>query len=276
MLHFYYSFIDPQNEDIEMFLENAADGEILMYPYDASKKPQKDEILISDDTELLYRWKADGGLTIGYEHDGIRPGTEECISDLADVYAEDLEEIADYLTEQRHLAFFSGDFDYYIPGYQDFAHLYEVMKNEPHLLPERLKNLSEEDLHADYRHEILSQRLNANLSLVAFTAKDSDEVLGRIAVEPSELTDRALNLSYYILPEQRGKGTGTAAVKAFLARMLPRIGDVPLLAVIHRSNTASVALAKACGFTVLPANSKILEKRPEGFFTMIYDNSADA
>ncbi|MBO4325254.1 MAG: GNAT family N-acetyltransferase [Lachnospiraceae bacterium] len=276
MLHFYYSFTEPQSEEITMFLENAADGEILMYPYDASKKPQKDDILISDDADLLRRWKADGGLTVGYEHDGIRPGTEECISDISEVYAEDLEEIADYLTEQRHLSFFSGDYDFYIPGYKDFASLYEAMKDEPYLLPERLKNLSEEELHADYRHEIQTQRMNANLSLVVFAAKDSDEILGRIAVEPSELSEQALNLSYYILPGKRGKGIGTAAVKAFLARMLPRIGNIPLLAVIHRSNTASAALAKACGFTILPADQQILEKRPEGFFTMIYDNSADA
>lgn len=276
MLHLYYHFLNPKNEEISVFLENTADGEILAYPYDPKRKPEKGEILISDDAEALHEWSEAGGLTIGYEHDGIRPDTKECVTDLGEVYAEDLTEIADYLNEQRHLAFFSGDFDFYIPGYEDFADLYEVMKNEPYLLPERLKNLSEKALHADYRHEIALQRLNANLSLVVFTAKDSDEILGRIAVEPSELTDHALNLSYYILPAHRGKGTGTAAVRAFLARTLPRIGDVPLLAVIHRSNTSSAALAKACGFTVLPADSKILEKRPEGFFTMVYDNSADA
>ena len=276
MLHLYYHFLDPKNEEISVFLENTADGEILAYPYDPKRKPEAGEILISDDAEVLKAWSEAGGLTIGYEHDGIRPGAAECVTDLSDVYAEDLTEIADYLTEQRHLAFFSGNFDFYIPGYEDFAALYSTMKDEPYLLPERLKNLTEEALHADYRHEILLQRLNADLSLVVFTAKDTDEILGRIAVEPSELCEGAYNLSYYILPEHRGKGIGTEAVKAFLARTLPRIGNIPLLAVIHRSNTASVALAKACGFTVLPADRKILEKRPEGFLTMIYDNTPDA
>ncbi len=274
MLHFYYSFTNPQSEEIPAFLENASDGEILLYPYEG-KKPQKNDILISDDADVIRKWQADGGLVIGYEHDGIRPETGECITDISEVYAEDLSEIADYLTESRHLLFFSGNYDFYTPGFEDYKSLYKQMQGEAYLLSSNLKNLSDEELHDFYQNSIHMTRMNPALAMCAYTAKDSDRLLGQVSVEVSDLTDKAYNLSYYLAPDMRAQGIGTSAVKAFLARMLPRL-DKPLLAVIHRSNSVSVAVAKACGFTVLPANQQILVQRPEGFLTMIYENSADA
>lgn len=274
MLHFYYSFTNPQSEEIPAFLENASDGEILLYPYEG-KKPQKNDILISDDADVIRKWQDDGGLVIGYEHDGIRPETGECITDISEVYAEDLSEIADYLTESRHLLFFSGNYDFYTPGFEDYKSLYKQMQGEDYLLSSSLKNLSDEELHDFYQNSIHMTRMNPALAMCAYAAKDSDHLLGQVSVEVSDLTDKAYNLSYYLAPDMRAQGIGTSAVKAFLARMLPRL-DKPLLAVIHRSNSVSVAVAKACGFTVLPANQQILVQRPEGFLTMIYENSADA
>lgn len=275
MLHFYYSFKNPQTDEVQAFTANASDGEILLYPYEEGRKPKEQEILISDDNEAIRKWKADGGLVIGYEHDDCKPDAVECITDISEVYAEDLEEIADYLTESRHLTFFSGNFDFYTPGYADYQVLYRAMNREPYLLPERLKNLSDADLHYRYRYDIMNARMNSCLAFCVLTEKESDTIIGQICIEPSELTDKAYNLSYYLIPEKRGSGIGTAAVKAFLTRMLPRI-DKPLLAIIHRSNSVSVAVAKACGFTVLPQDQQILEKRPEGFLTMVYENPSYA
>ena len=272
MYHFVESFQDPDSEELSIFRQNAEDGEILLIPYREGYRPKDGEILISDNPAVISDWTAVGGLVIGYEHDGIRLKTAEIIADPAELYPEDLAEIADYLTEDRHLLFFSGEFDYYKPGFTDYSAFHEAEAAEPYLMPDSLRSLSEAQLHEHYRNTIRLGRLNTIFTECCFSMKDSDTLIGRVAVEQSELTEKAYNLSYFVLPEYRNRGLGTKAVKAFLSHTRDRL-DKPLLAVINRRNLPSVALAKACGFTVLPSQNGILPKKPEGFFIMIYDDS---
>ena len=63
---------------------------------------------------------------------------------------------------------------------------------------------------------------------------------------------------------------------AFLARIRYRLDGMPVIAVINKKNLPSIAVAKRCGFTLLPADSEILKERPEGFFTMVYTDGTDA
>ena len=272
MYHFVESFQNSDTEELRLFRQNAADGEILLIPYREGYRPKADEILISDNPAVIPDWTAAGGLVIGYEHDGVRLNTVEIITDLSELYPEDLAEIADYLTETRHMLFFSGEFDYYKPGYTDYSAFHEIQAAEPYLMPDALRNLSETQLHEQYRNTIRLGRLNSIFTECCFCMKDSDTLIGRVAVEQSELTENAYNISYFILPEYRNRGLGTNAVKAFLTHMRGRL-DKPLLAIINRRNLPSVALAKACGFTVLPKTNGILPTRPEDYFIMIYEDS---
>ena len=276
MLTLFEQFKDPASEETTRFREQIQDGEILLLPAPEDGLPAEGSILISDDEAKLAAWEQLGGYVIGYEHDGIKLPVKEIITDIGDMYPEDLADIADFVTRTRHYMYPAGRFDFYRPGYADYKAFYEKQLKEPFLLPESLRNLSEEELLKRYDNDMELSRLNPLLSVLFFSEYDSDELIGQVSLEQSELTDQAYNLSYYILPEYRGKGLATGAVMAFVGRIRYRLSGKPVLAVIHKKNLASVALAKACGFTLLPAESELLKKRPEGFFTMIYEDGFDA
>ena len=278
MLTIYEQFSDAvsESEEVNLFREQIQDGEILLLPAPSEGIPAPGALLISDIPERLTEWAAAGGFVIGYEHDGIRLPVKEILTDIGELYPEDFADIADYVTKTRHYMYPADRFDFYRPGFDDYKAFYERQLEEPYLLPESLRNLSDDDLMKRYDNDMELSRMNRLLCVLFFSEYDSDKLIGQVSLELSELTDKAYNLSYYILPEYRGQGLGTKAVMAFVGRIRPRLSGMPVLAIIDKRNLPSVALAKACGFTLLPADSKLLEKRPEGFFTMIYEDGADA
>ena len=271
-----FSKTASESEDVIRFREQIQDGEILLLPAPETGLPKQDAILISDIPEKLSDWTAQGGYVIGYEHDGITLNTKEILTDIGELYPEDLADIADYVTGTRHYLYPAGAFDFYRPGYDDYKAFYEKQLAEPYLLPESLKNLSDTALRARYGKDMELSRMNRLLCVLSFSEYDSDTLIGQISLELSELTDRAYNLSYYMLPEYREKWLCTKAVMAFLARIRYRLDGMPIIAVINKKNLPSIAVAKRCGFTLLPADSEILKERPEGFFTMVYTDGTDA
>ena len=279
MLKIFYHFSESvkDSEAVGFFLENMTDGEFLMFPYkEGMDVPEPGTLLFSDIQESLTAWEQAGGCAVGYEYGSLSLSAKELVTDIDELYPEDVADIADFAKEATHYAFFSGDFDYMRLGYDDYKRLYELQKNESYILPESLQGLSEEELHKRYRYDMEQSRLNPLFTVYGFGVKETDEIIGQIALEHSDMTDSALNISYYIRPEYRNQGLMTAALRAFLARMKPYLGNMPVLAIISRHNPASAAVAKSNGFTVLSANSEILKKRPEGFFTMVYNDTVDA
>jgi RimJ/RimL family protein N-acetyltransferase len=278
MLTVYEQFSDAvtDSEEVNLFREQILDGEILILPAPSEGIPAPGAVLISDISTRLTDWSNAGGFVIGYEHDGIRLPAKEILTDIGELYPEDLADIVDYVTKTRHYMFPADRFDFYRPGFDDYKAFYTRQLEEPYLLPDSLRNLSDSDLMKRYDNDMELSRMNRILSVLFFTEYDSDKLIGQVSLELSELTDKAYNLSYYILPEYRGKGLGTKAVMAFVERLRPRLSGMPVLAIIDKRNKPSVSLARACGFTLLPADSKLLEKRPEGFFTMVYEDGTDA
>lgn len=273
----HFSESAEHSDSVAIFRENMLDGEFLLFPYQkGTPVPAPGTLLFSDVQESLTNWEQQGGCAIGYEHDNIRLQASEIVTAIDELYPEDVSDIADYACEATHYSFFSGDFDYLRLGYADYKQLYELQQKEPYLLPESLRNLTEEELHKRYCYDIEQARMNPIYTVYGFCQKDSDKVIGQIALEHSDLTEYAVNISYYLAPEYRNLGIMTEALRAFLTRMQPYLSGMPVLAVIDRRNPASVAVAKANGFSLLPAGSQILEKRPEGFFAMIYNDTVDA
>lgn len=279
MLKIFYHFSESveDSDSVNLFKENMLDGEFLLFPYkEGMEVSEPGTLLFSDVQEVLTLWEQQGGCSVGYEYNGNHLQAKELVTDIDELYPEDVSDIADYATETTHYAFFSGDFDYMRLGFADYKRLYALQQEEPYLLPKSLQNLSEEELHKRYCYDMENARMNPLYTVYGFSIKETDEIIGQIALEHSELTDMAINISYYIVPKYRNKGMMTAALKAFLSRMLPYIGETPILAIISRENPASVAVAKKNGFSLLPTNSKILEKRPEGFFAMVCNNTVDS
>ncbi|MBR5667457.1 MAG: GNAT family N-acetyltransferase, partial [Lachnospiraceae bacterium] len=146
-----------------------------------------------------------------------------------------------------HPAFSADGFTFVTLGFDDYKTIYKLQQKEPYLLPARIKNLSETELYERYQNEHEFGRLHPLLHPYGIAGADGS-LIGYVAVEQSDLLSEAMNLSYYIVPQKRGIGFGQKAVAAFLNMQAEAIGDTMLLAVIERSNTASVRLAAACGF----------------------------
>lgn len=273
----FYHFTDEVlNNEFKLWKQNMLDGELLVYPYVEGTNPSEHSLLLLSDIQAsLDYWTQKGGCSVGYEHDSIRLTCQEIVSDIEELYPEDLSDIEAYASEKSILSFFSGDFDFYRLGYEDYRSFYKMQCEEPYLLPDSYKHLTEEELHLRYQRDISLSRLQSLYTVYGFAESGSEEMIGYIAIEPSLLSEEAANLSYYIIPKKRAQGIATNAVKAFLNGRRHLLGSTPLLAVIHRSNKPSVRLAKRCGFAVLSKHQQLIEKLPEGFFTMIYDNSAD-
>lgn len=80
-----------------------------------------------------------------------------------------------------------------------------------------------------------------------FFAYEIDEsVVAYTRVEPRP--NQFLEVSILVSPELRGKGYGYEVLKEFLEQIRVRFPKSYLLAVIHKSNTASLALFKKVGF----------------------------
>lgn len=275
MLTVFYHFSDSvsKSDSVELWKQNMADGEILTFPFKSGTKPPANgAVLLSDIQETLSAWSLAGGCAIGWEHDGLRLQVAEVVSGIEDIFPEDMSDLADYAAERTHYDFFSNRFDFCRLGYEDYRMLYRKQLSEAHLLPESYRNLSDEDLHLRYRKELEQSRINPLFTVYGFSLCGSGEIIGQLAVEPSELTDLAYNIYYYIVPEKRGLGIAEEAVRTYLERLHGRLGNMPLLAIISEDNLPSLALAKACGFRSLPVGSKILPQSFKGFQTLVrYD-----
>lgn len=269
MLTLYYAFQNPQSEDAAVFL-NTLKTEGLISAVPVSEVPADvSGVFLTDCPDLADAFTKEGGQVIWYENTDASHSFTEAVSDINELGSEDISEIICHLSELSHPAFSADGFTFVTLGYEDYKTLYRLQQKEPFLLPERLKNLSEAELHERYRNEHRYGRLHPLLHPYAIT--DSDGLLlGFVAVEQSDLLPEALNLSYYIVPQKRGLGLGERAVSAFLSRQKEAIGDAVLLAVIERNNVASVHLALACGFHFIREGHPLFRHTGNGFRIMQY------
>jgi RimJ/RimL family protein N-acetyltransferase len=94
----------------------------------------------------------------------------------------------------------------------------------------------------------------------AICLADDDRVLGRVAVRPAELASEAVRceavresdqpageLSYWLLPQARGRGLAYAAVRLMMDSVVPGLGLRSVVLDIEEGNLPSVQLAERLG-----------------------------
>jgi RimJ/RimL family protein N-acetyltransferase len=94
----------------------------------------------------------------------------------------------------------------------------------------------------------------------AICLADDDRVLGRVAVRPPELASEAVRceavrdsdqpageLSYWLVPEARGRGLAYAAVRAMIESVVPGLGLRSVVLDIEEGNLPSIRLAERLG-----------------------------
>jgi RimJ/RimL family protein N-acetyltransferase len=94
----------------------------------------------------------------------------------------------------------------------------------------------------------------------AICLADDDRVLGRVAVRPPELASEAVRceavresdrpageLSYWLLPQARGRGLAYAAVRLMIDSVVPELGLRSVVLDIEEGNLPSVRLAERLG-----------------------------
>jgi RimJ/RimL family protein N-acetyltransferase len=94
----------------------------------------------------------------------------------------------------------------------------------------------------------------------AICLADDDRVLGRVAVRPPELASEAVRceavhesdqpageLSYWLLPQARGRGLAYAAVRLMMDSVVPGLGLRSVVLDIEEGNLPSVQLAERLG-----------------------------
>lgn len=270
MLTLYYAFENPGDADASVFL-NTLRTERLVSAVPLSKAPSvASGVLLTDCRELAEDFAKAGGQVIWYESTDSGHAFKEAVSDIKELGSADISEIICHLCELSHPAFTADEITFVTLGYDDYKEIYRQQQEEPYLLPDRLKNLSENELHERYKNEHELGRMHPLLH--PYGIKDSDcSLLGFIAVEQSDLLPEALNLSYYIVPKKRGLGLGEKSVAAFLNCQKEALGDAMLLAVIERRNTASIRLAAACGFRFIKDDHPLYKYSRNDYRIMQYN-----
>jgi RimJ/RimL family protein N-acetyltransferase len=94
----------------------------------------------------------------------------------------------------------------------------------------------------------------------AICLSDDDRVLGRVALRPPKLASEAVRceavresdqpageLSYWLLPEARGRGLASGAVRLMLDSLAPALGLRSVVLDIEEGNLPSIRLAERLG-----------------------------
>jgi RimJ/RimL family protein N-acetyltransferase len=94
----------------------------------------------------------------------------------------------------------------------------------------------------------------------AICLAEDDRVLGRVAVRPPELASEAVRceavrqsdqpageLSYWLLPQARGRGLAYAAVRLMIDSVVPALGLRSVVLDIEEGNLPSIRLAERLG-----------------------------
>jgi [ribosomal protein S5]-alanine N-acetyltransferase len=128
-----------------------------------------------------------------------------------------------------------------------------VMVDDEHLRPWSVMGADLEDW---IRREVAEVRGPSRAICLA----DDDRALGRVAVRPSELASEAVRcnavreadrpageLSYWLVPEARGRGLATGAVRLMMASVVAGTGLRSVVLDIEAGNMASERLAERLG-----------------------------
>ena len=128
-----------------------------------------------------------------------------------------------------------------------------VMAEDEHLRP---WSTMRDGVDAWIRREMAEERGPTR----AICLSDDDRALGRVAVRPPELASEAVRceairesdhpageLSYWLIPEARGRGLAYAAVRLMIDSVVPGLGLRSLVLDIEDGNVPSIRLAERLG-----------------------------
>jgi RimJ/RimL family protein N-acetyltransferase len=101
-----------------------------------------------------------------------------------------------------------------------------------------------EDADAYVAHSVDDQDVH-----LAISPADGDELLGAIGLTIIEADTAAADTGYWIVPEHRGKGVATGALRLFSRWAIPELGLARLQLQTLADNAASQTVARRAGFT---------------------------
>ena len=84
---------------------------------------------------------------------------------------------------------------------------------------------------------------------MAIAKADSNEAVGQIYLSLTKV-DRQCRLGYWVVPAERGRGLGSAAVRLVSRWLLTETDVYRLVAEVHPDNVASIGLLDGCGFAL--------------------------
>jgi len=94
-----------------------------------------------------------------------------------------------------------------------------------------------------------SQSIEGRSSFVAIATADGKSILGSIGIIGFEWKHARAEVGYWLLPEQRGRGFATLALKAYSAWIFDTLPIERIDLFASQGNLASMEVAKRCGYT---------------------------
>ena len=103
------------------------------------------------------------------------------------------------------------------------------------------------------------RRRGLALDLAIVLIGDESRVVGEVG---ASFVNRPPAVGWWVLPEARGRGVATRAVRLFVTELLGRGGVAELVAEVDAANPASLAVARRAGFAPEGPPGHVVLRRP--------------
>lgn len=217
-------------------------------------------LVVTDSEDTACRLEVEGFPVVGYEHDGIRLSCGEIIQSLSSLTPEYCETLNRSLTG-RTAVFTSGPLALYPLSEAEYCDLYEAYRTEPFMLTPEQKNCTEADVRRQYRNRLAISFLTENSGMFRAELYGTPIGYGSVFEESSDYGPLT-TVDYYVPPALRGRGYGTAILRALIAYARAETPERELYAYVHRDNRASLAVLRSCGFQIIRNSDPLLMRNP--------------
>ena len=142
--------------------------------------------------------------------------------------------------------------------------------NQPHILkwmPDWESTIEQiDDSIAFFQKCYIVNDINKKPILLGITSKESDELIGTIALGPKEEVNNEVEVCYYLSKEHCNKGYITEATKVMVQWGLERYNKEFIMAIVELDNISSQKVIEKSGFTKVDTRDVDHEGEMKPFF----------
>ncbi len=202
---------------------------------------RKDALYITDDNELALLLEQQDIPVIGFEDEHTTSlHCRTIVTDLWEVEAAYLSERLAYLTDAPYCYYSSKRFSYWSMSSEESLALYQLHKDDPFYLPNSLRTLVPQEVHARYQYTRAYAEMDPLQLPLGIRLRGTQTLIGNLSLSTTpEYPTGYYNLEYYILPDVRGNGYASLAIRDYLASLKPQ-HPIHVYATIHKANLASI------------------------------------